>query len=429
MTAPAWTVEPTGRRWALHFAGVELASYASEQAAGAAFAELLDAGRVPEWLPAETNPFEPFTAQWFDWFDVILPQTSGGKDSERMMARALPILRTAGVMHKVAALHIWLDRRHDLDDSDRARVEWQQVPALAAEQARRHGLPLADGQGWAVWDARERRDQVTHEAWAGRMHFARRTNRDRTDFDGDLLDDIATRTKRDGTPRGWPTMWTRYCTSDWKTAVGRAFAEFIAAQLRRDLGLTRPVRVLQLMGFRAEESDDRAGRAPYALNYGVSARDSRHTWEWLPIHDMTARQVWAGIRADGVPYHPAYDEGMSRLSCRGCIMASRGDLATMKRLVPASSAVLESIEADLGDPFQHRRPLASIPAAPGRQGFAVNWTTCPACAVPVLSREWETARGCPAHADTGPWDRTDRAEPAPACTQPALFVSSWGGAL
>lgn len=362
--------------------------------------------KPPPWLPLEQAP-APFTPGWLDWFDLIAMHTSGGADSQEMERRAADVFRAAGVMHKVAALHIWLDRRHDLDD-DPTRIEWQQVPQLAAEQSRRCGLPLADGDGWAVWDARAAGKTVDRQVWAGRLHYARRANKDKSDWDGDLLDDIATRRKKDGVAmRGWPTLWTRYCTSDWKTAVGRAFTEYLCAQIRRERGLTRPVRVLQVMGFRAEESGERANRSPYTLNYKVSAETLRHVWEWLPIHTLNKRDRWEAIRASGVPYHPVYDEGMSRLSCRACIMSSLPDLATMKRLSPDTAAAYEQVEAELDDSFRQNKRLADIPAAPGPTGFGVHWLACPTCAVPVLASTRQTARHCPAHAATGPWNQFD----------------------
>ncbi len=360
----------------------------------------------------------PYTAGWLNWFDLIVIHTSGGKDSQRAVAVAMDEIRAAGGVGKTAALHLWLDRR----DTDDPRVEWPQVPELAAEQARRYGLPLGDGNGWAVWDARAAGLAVPRSMWAGRMHHARRTTRDGVDWAGDLLDDFATRRKRDGSPRGFATMWTRYCTSDWKTAVGRAFTEFLCVQIRRERQLTRPVRVLQIMGFRAEESTDRAARSPFGLNFGVSARTSRLVWEWLPIHTRTVQDVWAGIRADGVPYHPIYDTGMTRLSCRGCIMASRADLARMKRYAPATAAALMGIETDLDDSFQHNRPLASIVPESGEQGFDVSWTACGSCAVPVLARAG-AAGFCPAHAVSGPWASTGAG--GGGCEQLPLFVSGW----
>ena len=87
-------------------------------------------------------------------------------------------------------------------------------------------------------------------------------------------------------------------------------------QIRADRHLTRPVRVLQVMGFRAAESEDRAKRRPFGFRPGVSAKTKRHVFEWLPIHDMSTAAVWRDIRTAGIPYHPVYDEGMRGLSCQ-----------------------------------------------------------------------------------------------------------------
>jgi 3'-phosphoadenosine 5'-phosphosulfate sulfotransferase (PAPS reductase)/FAD synthetase len=367
---------------------------------------------------------------FFAFFDVIVIHTSGGKDSQTVLRLAMRLIIRYGALGKACALHLVLDK----DDPAQSgpRVEWDQVPLLAAVQADRNGLPLAAVRGWAVWDAhRNDRAPASRSDWSGRMHYARReftyTAADGRQVAGDLLDDIATRRKRDGvTMRGWPTMWTRYCTSDWKTAVGRAFTERVCQQIRAEHGLTRPVRVLQIMGFRAEESRDRADRPPFAVNYGVSAQTLRHTWEWLPIHTMTTVQVWQDIRGSGVPYHPAYDEGMSRLSCRVCIMASGQDLANARRLAPDTFAAYAQVEEDLDDSFQHRRRLADVTAAPGRVGLQVRWDRCPDCRTPVLARDWETGRGCPAHATGGPW-AADQPPAAGSCASGWAQLDLFGG--
>jgi len=336
--------------------------------------------------PIGPGPEDP---GWLSWYDLFAIHTSAGKDSQTTMRLAMSAFAAADVMDRVLALHLDLG----------PRVEWPQVPELAGEQAARNGLTLA----------------LPGEPWAGRIHYASRPG-------ADLLDDIATRRKKDGvTMRGWPTMWTRYCTSDHKTAPGRAFTEAVCEQIRADRHLTRPVRVLQVMGFRAAESQDRANRRPFGFRPGVSATTKRHVFEWLPIHAMTTAAVWRDIRAAGVPYHPVYDEGMSRLSCRHCLLASLADLSISKRLSPGTAADYERVEADLEDPFRRNKPLASIRSQPGRPGLAVRWTRCPSCSARVLARDWETVRYCPAHAATGPWNWPHKDHPTPACAQGSLF--------
>ncbi|MDR7277614.1 phosphoadenosine phosphosulfate reductase domain-containing protein [Catenuloplanes atrovinosus] len=303
--------------------------------------------KLPLIRQAASAP-EPATPGWLDWYDLIVIHTSGGKDSQTALRRVLRILAAAGVLDRVAVLHLVLDKA--LEDGDEPRIEWQQVPELAAEQAARGNISLSGESGWAVWNARRQGEVLTSRGqWAGLMHYARR------DVDGDLLDDFATRRKRDGSPRGWATMWTRYCTSDWKTAPGQGFTEFLCQQIRTEHTLTRPVRVLQVMGFRAQESADRAARRPFAFHFGVSAEASRHVWEWLPIHQLTTQQVWADIREPGVPYHPAYDEDLSRLFSPGF-----ADVSSPSMAVSRSAPHVQDHPARLIDPkTPSRRSRAS----------------------------------------------------------------------
>lgn len=336
-------------------------------------------GSRPSAADAPSAP-GPDVADWLAWWDLIVIQTSAGKDSQTALRHSLRAFATADVLDRVVAMHMDLG----------ARVEWDQVPELAAEQVARYGLPL---------------------------HVARR--------DGvDLLDDIATRRKRNGEYRGPPGPGLRYCTSDHKTAPSRRAIEAMCEHLREVDGLNRPVRVLQVLGFRAAESTFRRELPAFAFNRRQSAITKRHVFDWLPIQGMSTRAVWDDIRESGVPYHPAYDEGMSRLSCRFCVLASRRDLSIARRLSPQVAADYIAVEQETGHTFQAGRALSSIQPEPGRQGFAVHWLTCPTCGVRVLARDWESIRHCPAHARFGPWEQyaDDDLRDAPGCGQGELFA-------
>lgn len=109
----------------------------------------------------------------------------------------------------------------------------------------------------------------------------------------------------------WSTPALRFCTSELKTsqihaALGRSFK-----------GLT----VISVVGVRRQESRQRA-RA------GIADRNHRSgTWTWRPILDWTEAEVFDAIDAWGVALHPAYRQfGMTRVSCRFCIMSSLSDL-------------------------------------------------------------------------------------------------------
>lgn len=338
--------------------------------------------RLPHIEPAPRiaapNAAGPDTAGWLTWWDLIVIQTSAGKDSQTAMRAAVLACTAAGVLDRVTAMHMDLG----------GRVEWPSVADLAAEQATRHGLTL---------------------------HIPRR--------DGvDLLDDVETRTKRDGAPRGWPGAGLRYCTSDHKTAPSRRAIEAMCEHIRETRGIGRPVRVLQVMGFRAGESKRRAQLPAFAFNTRQSAPTKRVVFDWLPIQGLTVAQVWADIRTSGVPYHPAYDEGMSRLSCRFCVLASGRDLSIARRLSPDVAAQYIAVEQRIGHTFQNGRALSTVVPEPGPQGFTVTWADCPACGVRVLARGGETGRCCPAHAVAGPWDRHhDDQDAAAGCEQIPLF--------
>ncbi|MEU6646735.1 phosphoadenosine phosphosulfate reductase family protein [Saccharomonospora sp. NPDC046836] len=105
-----------------------------------------------------------------------------------------------------------------------------------------------------------------------------------------------------------PSASARYCTSDQKRGPARKLITQLVAVLG-DLG--RPARLLNCMGLRAAESRARLKKA--RLSRDEAASSGRRTFDtWLPIHDWTETHVRQRVRTSGVPYHPAYDQGMTR---------------------------------------------------------------------------------------------------------------------
>ena len=118
----------------------------------------------------------------------------------------------------------------------------------------------------------------------------------------------------------WSTPSMRFCTSELKTHV------IIAELKRRFPGQV----VVNVTGVRREES---LARSKGAI---ADATAEGRVWNWRPISDWTEAQVFASIHASGLVPHQAYGEfGMSRVSCRFCIMSSLPDLR-------AAAAVPES---------------------------------------------------------------------------------------
>lgn len=212
-------------------------------------------------------------------YDVILVNSSAGKDSQAMLDYVVEQATAAGVREKLVVVHC-----------DLGRVEWQGTRELAAEQAKHYGL---------------------------RFEVVTRTK-------GDLLHQVEFERKL------WPSNKARYCTSDHK----RAQVHKLLTKLVKELRLSRPVRILNCLGLRADESPARSKKEPFAFDK-VASNGKRHVDTWLPIHHWTTEEVWARIKASGVRHHFAYDLGMPRLSCAFCIFAPKEALVLAGQHNPA----------------------------------------------------------------------------------------------
>jgi len=240
-------------------------------------------------------------------YDVILVNSSAGKDSQTALDVVAKIARRAGVEDRVVVVHAAV-----------GVVEWEGTLELAREQAEHYGF----------------RFEVV-----GRPQ-------------GDLLQHVEERGM-------WPSSAARYCTSDHKRGQVRKLMTQLTAE-QRTAGITdRPVRILNVMGFRAEESPARANRIAYEFDKNAS-NGKRHVDQWLPIHGWTTPMVWSNIKASGVRYHAAYDLGMTRLSCRFCVLASKEDLICSARANPELARTYADLELRIGHRFTHKLSMAEI---------------------------------------------------------------------
>lgn len=239
-------------------------------------------------------------------YDLILVNTSAGKDSQAMLDLVVAEADAAGVPRsRLVCFH-----------ADLGRVEWEGTAELAAEHAAHYGLRI-------ITIARPQ---------------------------GDLLDHIEQRGM-------FPSSTTRYCTSDHKRGQGRK----AMTMLVRELGLDRPARILNCMGFRREESPARRKKDPLRYDAPASGKGTvRQVDEWLPILEWELHQVWARIEEAGTRYHPAYDAGMPRLSCSFCVLASRGALVRAAQLRPALAAEYAAVEVRIGHRFTDAFSIAEV---------------------------------------------------------------------
>lgn len=239
-------------------------------------------------------------------YDLIVVNSSGGKDSQTALRQVWLLAREQD----------FPSERIIVSHQDLKRMEWEGTKDLARGQAELYGFKFKV---------------------SGRNE--------------ELLDYVRRRGK-------WPDNRNRYCTSDFKRTPGQKVISAYA-YMHRIPG--RPFRVLQVFGFRAEESPARKKKPVLARNKRWNSRVQ--VTDWLPIHEWTEDEVWADIKASGVPYHPAYDIGMPRLSCSFCIFAPRGALIIAGRARPKLLEEYVAVERDIGHTFRQKQSLADIKAA------------------------------------------------------------------
>jgi 3'-phosphoadenosine 5'-phosphosulfate sulfotransferase (PAPS reductase)/FAD synthetase len=238
-------------------------------------------------------------------YDWILVNSSAGKDSQCMLDLIVELADAAGVRDRIVVVH-----------ADLGRVEWEGVRELAEEQAKHYDL---------------RFEAVKREQ-------------------GDLLQAIEERGM-------WPSSTTRYCTSDHKRDQVKKVMTMLVRE-KWDNEKRRPIRILNCMGLRRQESPARNKRPAFVANSYANGR--REVDEWLPIHEWTVDQVWARIKASGVRSHWAYERGMPRLSCCFCVFSPKPALMLAATLNRRLFTEYLALEKRMGHTFRHGLSLQMI---------------------------------------------------------------------
>jgi 3'-phosphoadenosine 5'-phosphosulfate sulfotransferase (PAPS reductase)/FAD synthetase len=200
-------------------------------------------------------------------FDLIIINSSAGKDS---------LCSIYEIMRMAKAQNVDSDRIV-VSHQDLGEAEWGGTFELAKRQADLFGL-----------------------------EFYTSKRRDRNGYEESLLEYAERRGK-------WPSSQQRWCTSDFKRGPGAR----VVTKLTKGM---QDVQVLYVFGFRKEESPSRAKKQAVAINKNLTTK-SRTVIDYLPIHDWSVEKVWETIHDNELPYHPAYDLGMPRLSCTFCIFS------------------------------------------------------------------------------------------------------------
>ena len=252
-------------------------------------------------------------------YDWIVLNSSAGKDSQAMLDVVIELATLQGVRDRVVVVHC-----------DLGRVEWQGTRALAEEHAKHYGV---------------------------RFEVVSRPQ-------GDLLTHVEQRGL-------WPGPDTRYCTSQHKT--GQVYTLF--TRLVRESGdLGRPVRILNCLGIRAQESPVRSKKRPFVARITKASNGKRTVSEWFPVFRFTVEQVWARIAQAGTRAHDAYALGMPRLSCCFCILAPKPALVLAgthnRALLDAYVAVEERIGHRFTNKFSIREVRDAVEAGCGTEPVA-----------------------------------------------------------
>ncbi len=275
---------------------------------------------IVEAAPRTASPVPDLTR-----FDVLLLNSSGGKDSQTMLRYVVGLADAAGISERIVVVHC-----------DLGRAEWAGTEAVARKQAEHYGL---------------------------RFEVVRRPQ-------GDLLQQIEARGM-------FPSATARYCTSDQKTGQARRLITQLAREVREGWATTHPrrVRVLNMLGIRAQESPARAKKRDLEPDERASS-GTREVTRWLPIFTWTEDEVWTDIRESGVPHHYAYDAGMPRLSCAFCVLASHSALVLSAQLNPELAQQYVELEERIDHKFQAKCSMREIVAE------------AQAAATPVTVEDW-----------------------------------------
>ena len=144
----------------------------------------------------------------------------------------------------------------------------------------------------------------------------------------------------------WSTPAMRFCTSELKTHV-------ISSELRRRF---KGKQVVNVTGVRRQESA--------ARSKGTIADIERDgIINWRPISDWNVEEVFSYIAHRGLSAHMAYTSfGMSRVSCRFCIMSNLDDLKAAANQAEAHPLYqrMVKLEIDSSFAFQGSRWLGDI---------------------------------------------------------------------
>ena len=113
----------------------------------------------------------------------------------------------------------------------------------------------------------------------------------------------------------FPQLRDRFCTDELKIQI--AFDAVMQPML--DDGEV----IVQWSGVRADESSKRAGYE----RFSTDQRDPAFLYNFLPIHQWTASDVFALHKHFGLNPNPLYLQGAARVGCMNCVLCNKEEIA------------------------------------------------------------------------------------------------------
>jgi 3'-phosphoadenosine 5'-phosphosulfate sulfotransferase (PAPS reductase)/FAD synthetase len=113
----------------------------------------------------------------------------------------------------------------------------------------------------------------------------------------------------------FPMLRDRFCTDELKIQIAY---DAVMAPLLNDGEV-----IVQWSGVRADESSKRAGYS----RFEVDQREPDYLYNFLPIHQWTAVDVFALHKYFGIKPNPLYLKGVDRVGCMNCVLCNKEEIA------------------------------------------------------------------------------------------------------
>ncbi len=262
----------------------------------------------------------------------VIVNNSGGKDSgaTELLARAIfgnnyrSVAADTGNEHPITLQHLktlHLQRGGDpveIVSADYPQELFDKRRETISKEWRRKQIVRAGAYQGIVMPSLANADTAFAELWRNRAKAL-----GWGEFDTPL-DAALSALHRSGNPfldmalihGGFPLGRQRFCTDELKLAV--VFDKVLTPLLNANRD------VVQWSGVRAEESEKRAGYERFSED---TRDESGHLFNFLPIHQWSAADVFALYRYFGIKPNPLYSQGMGRVGCMPCILVEKNELA------------------------------------------------------------------------------------------------------